>query len=281
MLGARSPRKNSGSHIDASLSRQPLVKGERLVRYEVNAVMFNRNLVANNFIRSCHSPVFPCMQCTGQCRQDETGSGYGLGLPFRETQTEGEIKTKTKTMTGSSVHSLRGPLRECGSGCGWGLPYSIQKGREHPTDGKPKPRPVSVGVSFRLPSNAIRRKLKPKPKPLPKPRPGGGRRRNPDRNRNTDQSGFRSGFPSRLMKQKEGKRETPTEGKPRPKGNPDRRETQTEEKPRPKGNPDRRETPTRGKGQRPTQGRAPDVHFNYVFVMFESIMDPPTTKPET
>ena len=27
------------SHIDASLSRQPLVKGERLVRYEVNAVM--------------------------------------------------------------------------------------------------------------------------------------------------------------------------------------------------------------------------------------------------
>ena len=33
------PRKNSRSHIDASLSRQPLVKGERLVRYEVNAVM--------------------------------------------------------------------------------------------------------------------------------------------------------------------------------------------------------------------------------------------------
>ena len=33
------PRKNYESHIDASLSRQPLVKGERLVRYEVNAVM--------------------------------------------------------------------------------------------------------------------------------------------------------------------------------------------------------------------------------------------------
>jgi len=32
-------RKNFGSHIDASHSRQPLVKGERLVRYEVNAVM--------------------------------------------------------------------------------------------------------------------------------------------------------------------------------------------------------------------------------------------------
>jgi hypothetical protein len=39
MLGAMSSRKNSGSHIDASLSRQPLVKGERFVRYEVNAVM--------------------------------------------------------------------------------------------------------------------------------------------------------------------------------------------------------------------------------------------------
>ena len=38
-VGARKPRKNSGSHIDASHSRQPLVKGERLVRYEVNAVM--------------------------------------------------------------------------------------------------------------------------------------------------------------------------------------------------------------------------------------------------
>ena len=38
-VGDRSPLKNLGSHIDASHSRQPLVKGERLVRYEVNAVM--------------------------------------------------------------------------------------------------------------------------------------------------------------------------------------------------------------------------------------------------
>ena len=38
-VGAQRPRKNYGSHIDASHSRQPLVKGERLVRYEVNAVM--------------------------------------------------------------------------------------------------------------------------------------------------------------------------------------------------------------------------------------------------
>ena len=38
-VGSQSPRKNLGSYIDASHSRQPLVKGERLVRYEVNAVM--------------------------------------------------------------------------------------------------------------------------------------------------------------------------------------------------------------------------------------------------
>ena len=33
--------KNWVSHIDASHSRQPLVKGERLVRYEVNAVILS------------------------------------------------------------------------------------------------------------------------------------------------------------------------------------------------------------------------------------------------
>ena len=38
-VGDQGLHKNLGSHIDASHSRQPLVKGERLVRYEVNAVM--------------------------------------------------------------------------------------------------------------------------------------------------------------------------------------------------------------------------------------------------
>ena len=42
IVGALRLRKNWGSHIDASHSRQPLVKGERLVRHEVNAVMTNR-----------------------------------------------------------------------------------------------------------------------------------------------------------------------------------------------------------------------------------------------
>ena len=39
IVGTQGSLKNCISHIDASHSRQPLVKGERLVRYEVNAVM--------------------------------------------------------------------------------------------------------------------------------------------------------------------------------------------------------------------------------------------------
>ena len=41
-VGNQGSLKNSNSHIDASHSRQPLVKGERLVRYEVNAVMLGK-----------------------------------------------------------------------------------------------------------------------------------------------------------------------------------------------------------------------------------------------
>ena len=42
IVGDQSPRKNSVSHIDAPHSRQPLVKGARLVRYEMKAVMMQR-----------------------------------------------------------------------------------------------------------------------------------------------------------------------------------------------------------------------------------------------
>ena len=49
--------KNWESHIDASHSRQPLVKGERLVRYEVNAVI--ASLVQNIFVQT---PIF-YLQC--------------------------------------------------------------------------------------------------------------------------------------------------------------------------------------------------------------------------
>ena len=48
VVGALGLRKNWGSHIDASHSRQPLVKGERLVRHEVNAVMQGIWMQGNN-----------------------------------------------------------------------------------------------------------------------------------------------------------------------------------------------------------------------------------------
>ena len=40
----RRPRRNRRSHIDASHSRQPLIKGERSVRYEVNTVILEHCL---------------------------------------------------------------------------------------------------------------------------------------------------------------------------------------------------------------------------------------------
>ncbi len=46
ILGHKS-RKNYEIHIDVSHSRQPLVKGERLVRYEVNTVMLLHALGQN------------------------------------------------------------------------------------------------------------------------------------------------------------------------------------------------------------------------------------------
>ena len=41
----KGPRKKSGSHTGASHSRQTLIKAERLVRYEVNAVLQFRWLI--------------------------------------------------------------------------------------------------------------------------------------------------------------------------------------------------------------------------------------------
>ena len=58
LLGPK-PCKTSGSHIDASHSRQPLVKGERLVRNEVNAVMlFNDPAELFNKISKLLTPLF-------------------------------------------------------------------------------------------------------------------------------------------------------------------------------------------------------------------------------
>ena len=63
-VGDQGPRKNSGSHIDASHSRQPLVKGERLVRYEVNAVMhLQLSLAAHHKIKKMYMWVMSSWEC--------------------------------------------------------------------------------------------------------------------------------------------------------------------------------------------------------------------------
>ena len=71
---ACAPQK-SGSHIDAPHSRQPLVKGERLVRYEVNAVM---PLAFKHFAglprrkrsdsNACHSAAAQAKTCAQRCK---------------------------------------------------------------------------------------------------------------------------------------------------------------------------------------------------------------------
>ena len=71
MLG-NEPHKNSRNHIDASHSRQPLVKGERLVRYEVNAVMPLSRPVARRG-QLCH--VFQCAMFLGMHLCGRVGSG--------------------------------------------------------------------------------------------------------------------------------------------------------------------------------------------------------------
>ena len=100
----RSSRKNSGSHIDASLSRQPLVKGERLVRYEVNAVI------------------------TGIAQPCTTNSAAVYRLMFyRKFATEPKIITlhyRFIYVTRPKLFSL--PLRVC---CSWQCAMPVQHAR--------------------------------------------------------------------------------------------------------------------------------------------------------
>ena len=59
IVGTLRLRKNWRSHIDASHSRQPLVNGERLVCYEVNAVMHPCRRRALPLRRCARQRVFP------------------------------------------------------------------------------------------------------------------------------------------------------------------------------------------------------------------------------
>ena len=63
VVGTQGFPKNCVSHIDASLTRQPLVKGERLVRYEVNAVIHTIALIVI-------TPIFlpPCISQLTQAK---------------------------------------------------------------------------------------------------------------------------------------------------------------------------------------------------------------------
>ena len=58
-LGTNRSHKNNISHIDASLSRQPLVKGERLVRHEVNAVI-NMRACLEVLLNYASVPLISC-----------------------------------------------------------------------------------------------------------------------------------------------------------------------------------------------------------------------------
>ena len=92
--------KNCVSHIDASHSRQPLVKGERLVRYEVNAVMASH-------------------ETFGFSRQASKCAAY------THTHTHGgSFKKSARTIYG---HALRGPPPPNGqwSWIGWVPPSPV------------------------------------------------------------------------------------------------------------------------------------------------------------
>ena len=66
--------KNWHSHIDASLSRQPLVKGERLMRYEVNAVMIQAadHIMCTHNIASNAMQIYAVFTTIGICMIDNT-----------------------------------------------------------------------------------------------------------------------------------------------------------------------------------------------------------------
>ena len=76
--------KHLGSHIDASHSRQPLVKGERLVRYEVNAVMHIYVAEQPKDLLATRHGVRACMgvsKCNGKPKK------YSYDVSTRTTHT--------------------------------------------------------------------------------------------------------------------------------------------------------------------------------------------------
>ena len=151
--------KNWFSHIDASLSRQPLVKGERLVRYEVNAVIplkkqchtesncliLARSAIPiktatrNSFRNNCHRQFWTpqAVGCLFHLSKRPTGSGvfvpldqpphwwqWGLCVCSTWSNTHwkwGVCSTWSKTPTGSGLFV---PFHQHPIGNGvWSNPY--------------------------------------------------------------------------------------------------------------------------------------------------------------
>ena len=86
--------KNCVCHIDASHSRQPLVKGERLVRYEVNDVMTSRGTFR------FYGETSICTACTGihihTQTQRHTKKKHTLTHTKAHTYTHKEKNTHTQ-----------------------------------------------------------------------------------------------------------------------------------------------------------------------------------------
>jgi len=111
-VGPQGVRKNLGSHIDASHSRQPLVKGERLVRYEVNAVMplcvhnggcpkFGTTLQLPADTYQLNAPACHCKQSVSDwhqpCQKTSTTQYYDNNSNNTTTTTTATTTTATTT----------------------------------------------------------------------------------------------------------------------------------------------------------------------------------------
>ena len=76
IVGTQGSLKNCISHIDASHSRQPLVKGERLVRYEVNAVMAI-TFAARSLAKHCANQL--CVRCLARDSSQIVSKNLAIG----------------------------------------------------------------------------------------------------------------------------------------------------------------------------------------------------------
>ena len=109
IVGTQGSLKNSGSHIDASHSRQPLVKGERLVRYEVNAVILY-------VVSACVSQALSCWSlCVANLGQ------------YSARQTNHEIQSEpTQLNMPSLTHATHNILRNASTNANRNLCKHVQ-----------------------------------------------------------------------------------------------------------------------------------------------------------